>query len=153
MIILARVLIRVMGIDRGAILIAALAATPLLWTYMNGLHFQGYASALWLMQFAVLLQVYWVRGGLSRVQMGLLALLGFGQGWLSFDFVFVVVLLALPLWLMRRCEGATLDRRALVWAIVAPLAGFCLAHLMHLVQVVIYFGGVKQAIDDYTRIA
>src|SRR6185295_6742841 len=35
----------------------------------------------------------------------------------------------------------------------APLAGFCVAHLMHLVQVVIYFGGVRRALDDYAAVA
>ena len=122
---------------------AALVATPMIWTFMNGLHFQGYASALWLMQFAVLLHAYWIRQDLSPTQVGVLALLGFGQGWLSFDFAFVVGLLAVPLWLMRRAEGATLDRRSLFLAVIAPLGGFCLAHLLHLIQVVIYFGGAR----------
>ncbi|HEY7087462.1 MAG TPA: hypothetical protein VH518_05185, partial [Tepidisphaeraceae bacterium] len=153
MVILARVLIQVMGIDRAAIMIAALVATPMMWTFMSGLHFQGYASALWLFEFAVLLRAYWIDGGLSRTQMGLLALLGFGQGWLSFDFVFLVFLLPLPLWLMRRAEGATLNRASLLLAMLASLAGFCVAHLLHFIQVAVYLGGLHQAIADYRSIA
>ena len=145
MIILVRMLIRVMGLDRAAILIAAPALTPMIWTFMNGLHFQGYASALWLVQFAVLLHAYWIRNKLAAADVAVLALLGFGQGWLSFDFVFVVVLLALPLWLMRRAEGVVLGRRSLWIAVLAPLAGFALSHLMHLAQVIVYFGGVRRA--------
>jgi hypothetical protein len=153
MVILARALIQVLGIDRAAILIAALVATPMIWTFMSGLHFQGYASALWLLEFAILLRAYWIGGSLTRTQIGLLALLGFGQGWFSFDFMFLVVLLPLPLWLLRRVEGTAVNGTSLLVAMIAPLAGFCLAHLLHFIQVAVFLGGLRQAIADYTQVA
>ena len=120
---------------------------------MNGLHFQGYASVLWLVQFAVLLHAYWIRNKLAAADVAVLALLGFGQVWLSFDFVFVVVLLTLPLWLMRMAEGVVLGPAQPVDRGARSAGWIFAAHLMHLAQVIVYFGGVRDAIDDYARVA
>jgi len=61
--------------------------------FSHGLHNQGYASALLLVQIAAVLMGvrYWEARTARRLAVGGIATLAFLQGWLSFDFFFPVV--------------------------------------------------------------
>jgi len=117
---------------------------------MHGLHYQGYAFSLLLVQWGVLLDLVRApRKPLSRRAIGGLFVLGLVQGWLSFDYCFLVAFSALPFWLWRWADGDGRDRRDLLICIAIPLTGFLLAHGLHFLQVALYHGGLHEAIADF----
>ena len=148
-----RTLVRVLGADRAALVAAACVLLPMFNTYMPGLHFQGYSWALFLLQMSLLMWMYWTREAAPRWCWPALFLLGFGQGWLSFDQFFVIGLVAWPLWLLRRSEGATLSRTHLALPVFLAFAGFGLAHSLHFLQVAGELGGLSAALAEFRNTA
>jgi hypothetical protein len=150
-IIFYRTLSRSFGVDRGALITAACAILPLANTYMPGLHFEGYSYTFLLLQLSAMIKILW---GKSRFWHWLiLFLLGFVQGWFSFDLFFVVCFSFAPLWLMRRAEGNSSSLRLICFGVGLPLAGFGFAHFLHLLQVAAELGGIRQAITELTHTA
>ena len=114
--------------------------------FSHGLHNQGYASALLLVQIAAVLMGvrYWEARTARRLAVGGIATLAFLQGWLSFDFFFLVVLAALPFLLCER----NLNKGTAVALLLVPFAAFSLAHALHFAQVAIYYGSITDAAAD-----
>jgi hypothetical protein len=140
---------RTFGADRGAVVAVAIALLPMTSTHMHGLHYHGYAYALLLLQIALAVRTFWSSEGLTARRGALFFVLGFVQGWLSFDLAFIVTLLALPLWLLRRVEARWLSPRRLIAAVFLPGAGFVLAHVLHFLQVVAFYGSLEGALADF----
>jgi hypothetical protein len=153
MTIFFRTLARAFGADRAGLIVAACIVLPMVVFYLPGLHFQGYAFELLLLQLSLLIRIFWSPDGLRSWHGPVFFLLGFMQGWLSFDLFFVVTLLAWPLWLLRRAEGVQPPVRRLLLMMVLPLAGFALAHVLHLLQVAVELGGLRIAIEEFRRTA
>jgi hypothetical protein len=124
----------------------------MVWIYMPGLHFQGYSLALLLLQWTVLLRLLWGTG-LRPWHWPTLLLLGFLQGWLSFDLFFVVSFCVIPLWLMRRAEGIRLPNRWIWIGVALPSLGFALAHFLHFLQVAAELGGLHSAFAEFRNTA
>jgi hypothetical protein len=144
---------RVWGIERGALIALAVAALPMVSLWLPTLHYEGYAFALILLQTSVLLRALW---GLSRPGLWLavaLFLLGMAQGWLSWDHFFVVSLLAVPWWLLRRAEGINPPLKWLFWMTALPAAGFALAHLLHLCLIAADLHSWRAAIGELHQTA
>jgi hypothetical protein len=80
-----------------------------------------------------------------------LFLIGFVQGWLSWDHFFVVSLLALPWWLLRRGEGENLRWSWLFWMTAPAAAGYALAHVLHAWEVAAELGGWQAALNELLR--
>jgi len=99
---------------------------------------------------AVTVRALWRPGGVRTSDAAWLALFGFLQGWLSFDFAFVVTFLPLPFWMFRRREEPGLTIRSLGLLVVASGASFTLAHVMHFAEVAAFYGGAQGAIADFT---
>ena len=106
------------------------------------LHEYGYALSLLLVEIGVAI-------GLNRLRWPFL-LLGFLQGWLSFDQFFLVVLapLAVELSLPVITPGYEIRWRLAVERCFLAGVGFGFAHLLHFVEVWAYYGSLSRAISD-----
>lgn len=148
-----RTLAQAFGADRAGLILAACVVLPMVVFYLPALHFQGYSFELLLLQLSLLIRIFWSPAGLRSWLGPVFFLLGFMQGWLSFDLFFVVTLLAWPLWLLRRAEGVRPPIRLLLLMMILPSAGFVLAHVLHLFQVAAELGGLHPAIEEFRRTA
>ncbi len=123
-----------------------LALTPAVSDGFAGLHYQGYATALTMVEIGLTL-----RAGCPAASLAPFALLGFAQGWLSFDYAFLVALVPLSLELCLPCIDAAHRpdwRTAWARAILAG-AGFAAAHGLHFLQVAAYWGSFEAASRDF----
>jgi hypothetical protein len=139
------------GFERGALIALALAALPMVSLWMCTLEFEGYALALLLIQTSVLLRRLWGTQQTGGWFIAGLLLMGFVQGWLSWDHFFLVSLLAIPWWLLRRAEGEAPQWRWLFWATAAPAAGYAFAHILHVWEVAAELGTWQAAIAELRR--
>jgi hypothetical protein len=108
----------------------------------SSVHFLGYALALLLVEIGVAI-------GRNR-RLTPFLLLGFLQGWLSFDYVFLVVLAPMAVELSLPCvcpEDHARIRLGLARCVLAG-AGFMLAHLLHFGEVWAYYGSLRDALAD-----
>jgi hypothetical protein len=148
-----RALTVALGADRAVLAAAACVAAPSFHLCMPSLQYQGYSFALLLLELSLLLRALWTAVGPRAGHGPVCFLLGFLQGWLSFDQCFVVSLLPVPLWLLRRAEGNSPGARWLAGTVGALGAGFALAHLLHFWQVAAELGGLPAAWDEFRRTA
>jgi hypothetical protein len=123
------------------VMLACLAMSPF-YDADIALHMIGYAMALLMVEIGLSLGSY--RGSLPFIA------LGFLQGWMSFDWVFVVVLaplaLALALPLISPGEPPRLRQGVMRTCLVA--VGFVAAHGMHFCEVWAYYGSLGRALSD-----
>ena len=143
-----------------------LALTPAVTDGFIGLHYQGYAMALLMVEIALTLTVTLGRAPallpfapLGSAPLGFaplaFALLGFAQGWMSFDYAFLVPLVPLAMELcLPRIDPAHQRNWRLAWtrAILAG-AGFTAAHGLHFLQVWAYWGSLDAALRDFAGAA
>ncbi len=130
------------------ILCTCVLAIPIFGRFLLGLHYQGYAFTLLLIQLAL---VTWgMRQGrlLSRKLLAGFGALGFIQGYLSFDYCFLSTFFAVPVGLVM---GARL--RDLLWVVGVSGCGFVFAHTLHFLQVVLYYGSFADAYADLAQAA
>ena len=150
---LAFALIVALGPLRGVAASLAAFAPPLYTNMMLGIHYQGYALGLLSLQLAAQLALFASGRPLGALDLALACALGFVQGWLSFDYFFLVTFAALPLAVLF----TNLRERERRWHLAGPMlaagAGFALAHALHFVQVAAYLGGVAAAVDDLLGVA
>jgi hypothetical protein len=135
------------GATVGWIVMAACILTPTVTDGFVGLHSQGYAFALLLVEIGISI-------GTGTI-VAPLALLGFLQGWLSFDYVFLVAFTPLAIDLMMPQIEPGYQRRwrlAITRSLLAG-GGFAAAHAFHFVQVWAYLGSLPAAVNDFTGAA
>jgi len=131
----------------GFLVMAACAVTPSVTDGFIGLHYQGYALAMLMVELGVAI-------GSGR-WLTPFALLGFVQGWLSFDYVFLVTAtpLALELVLPRIDPAyAARWRLGLTRAVLAG-GGFAAAHGLHLLEVWSFWGSLDATVRDFAGAA
>jgi hypothetical protein len=134
------------GIVGWLVMLACLGVAPF-YDANSSVHFLGYAFALLLVEIGVAI-------GRNRSRVPFL-LLGFAQGWLSFDYVFLVVLgpMAVELSLPFICpEHSARLRLALGRCALAGL-GFVFAHLLHFGEIWAFYGSLHDALADVQRAA
>lgn len=131
----------------GWMVMGACAITPGVTDGFVGLHYQGYAAALLMVEIGLCL------GG--RASLAPMGLVGFLQGWLSFDYVFLVTFVPLAL----ECALPRIDRDhqprmqlALLRAVLAG-GGFTAALAIHFIQVSAYWGSAALAVRDFAGAA
>lgn len=149
-------LARRMGAGRGLLLLVLTGLPRMTTQMMHGLHYQGYAQSLLLVQIGLLLLLLPEPGRMRRVGWGALVLVGFAQGWLSFDHAFLVAFTAVPLALATAVPAelpARVRRERLALGVLLPAAGFATAHALHFLQVVLELGGPRAALEDFRTIA
>ncbi len=113
----------------------------------SSIHYMGYALALLLIAISLVL-----RDSVTRLPF---LLLGFIQGWLSFDYAFLAVLTPLAVELALPCitPGENLRLRLAVERCVLAGIGFITAHLLHFGQVWIFYGSFLDAFADLSKSA
>jgi hypothetical protein len=146
-----RTVAHVWGMERGVLIALSIVVLPMVSLWLPTLHYEGYAFALILVQTSLLLKRLWGAAPYGGWFAGALVLVGFVQGWLSWDHFFVVSLLALPWWILRRAEGKNPPLRWLFWMTVAPAAGFTLAHALHFCMVAADLHSWQAAVGELHR--
>jgi hypothetical protein len=130
------------GARVGWLVMAACTVQPLFSDADFHLHYVGYALALQLITIGMCLRdIRW------RLP---LFIAGFLQGWLSFDYVFIVAFTPLIIeFALPHIETGPGPRWRLgLWRSVMTSSGFVAAHVLHFVQVSTYFGSVAAALHD-----
>jgi hypothetical protein len=128
------------------VMLACLAVAPF-HDANSSVHFLGYALALLLVEMGVA-----VGRNSSRVPF---FLLGLAQGWLSFDYVFLVVLvpMAVELSLPCICPAHSARLRLALSRCVLAGVGFLVAHLLHFGEVWVFYGSFSDALTDLQNAA
>ena len=123
------------------VMLASLAVAPFS-DANSSVHMLGYALALLLVEIGVAI-------GPNRLRAPFF-LLGFAQGWISFDWVFIVVLtpLAVELSLPLICPDDRARMRLAIERCVLAAAGFAFAHLLHFAEVWSFYGSFSNALAD-----
>jgi len=147
---LTRELARRFGAVAAAASLCVFAALPMFTNMMHGLSYQGYALALLLVELGLCLRLSTRDWRAPRILLALAAT-GFLQGWLGFDYVFIVTLAPITLWMALEETPASARRAVAAGAVVA--AGFTLAHALHLAQVIGYYGSAHEALADLMSVA
>jgi hypothetical protein len=113
----------------------------------SSIHQLGYSMALLLVEIGIVV-------GRNRLLLPF-ALLGFAQGWLSFDRVFQVALAPLAIELAMSLMPGGQQRRPRLALLRCGLAGggFAFAHVLHFCEVWAYFGSFGQAFDNLHQAA
>jgi hypothetical protein len=142
-------MIRTIGADRALLTYLACLLAPMFTNMTHGLYYQGNAFSLLLVQIAVLVLALGRPGPIGARWIALLFLLGFLQGWLSFDYCFVVAFAAVPIALLVAPDGDRHGLRTVLLLVAAPGSGFLSAHGLHFLQSTLYFGGIRGAIEEY----
>jgi hypothetical protein len=134
------------GYMRAAGFMLLLALTPAYGNMMLGLHQQGYQQGILFMELALLIGVFCENEVLDLKSTGLLFLIGFVQGWLTFDYFFITVLAPLVAFTLK--DNLKKGYKSLAISIAALTAGFGFAHALHFLQVIIYYGSLHAAWAD-----
>jgi hypothetical protein len=151
--VLALALLVSLGTARGLVVALAAFAVPLYSNMMLGLHYQGYALALLSLQLGGLLFLYGAGRPLAARDLALAGSLGFVQGWLSFDYFFLVAFAAVPIAVLFSDLREPRSRKRLLALIAVSAGGFAFAHALHFLQVVAYYGDFMAALDDLLGVA
>ncbi|KAF0218748.1 MAG: hypothetical protein FD174_2531 [Geobacteraceae bacterium] len=142
------------GLYVSVVMTTLVCLVPTYWKMVLALHYHGNALSLLLIMFALL--AYAVKDGKYGWGVrSLLLVLGFMQGWLSFDYFFLVALLPIPFLLLYSNEPfiALIRKKTVGFTLLAPGLGFIFAHVMHFLQNILYFGGVNGAFADMFKAA
>lgn len=130
---------------KGGIFGLLLILPPMYSNYMHGLHHQQYAFLMLQLQMSLCVRFFtdlkWKRWYI------LLAffVLGFCQGWMTFDYAFLATLFAIPFYFYYRSQVSFLS---FVLVGLASGLSFTLAHALHFWQVVLTYGSVEAAFED-----
>ena len=144
---------RAFGPDRGFLVAVSCVLLPAFNIFMPCLSFESYSFALVLFQLSLIIHAFWLQTGNPKWTWVLLFTFGFLQGWLTFDEFFVVSLMSVPLWLIRKSEGHPPSSRWLLLSIILPFTGFGLAHALHFLQVIGVTGSIAGAVSEYLTTA
>jgi hypothetical protein len=142
-------LIKAMGAGRALFVYLACVLTPMFTNMTHGLHYQGLAFSLLLVQVAMLLVIFARPRPLGVGWLLLSFVLGFLQGWLSFDYCFVVTFAAIPIALLIAPQWDRSVTRTVLLLVMASGLGFCIAHGLHFLQSAFYFGSIRAALEEY----
>lgn len=134
---------------RGLVLGLLLCLPPMYSNYMHGLHYQQLAFLI--LQIQIVVTLLYFKKNKALYLFGLL-IMGFLQGWLSFDFAFLASLHAIPLFILMK-DKLSLRVKHLILPPFLSGIGFTIAHGIHFYQVVNYLGSLENAIKDFTQSA
>jgi len=126
----------------GWLVMLACLGIPAFYDANTSVHMLGYTLALLLVEIGVCVG--------SAPGLAPLAVVGFAQGWMSFDCAFLVILipLALELAMPSISPGGALRVGLGVKRSCVAALGFVLAHVLHLCEVWAYYGSLSLALDD-----
>ncbi len=145
---LAWAMVRGVGPFRAAFVLWTFQLVPMITASMHNLTFINYELALFEAQLGVLILCLFER---ARVRSCLVALfaLGFFSGWVSFDYLAHVSLIALAVGLLTGSFGR--HNKTVLWCTLASCSGYALACTLHLLQVAAFLGSIQAMLDDYVQ--
>lgn len=138
------------GAIKGALAAIIFASIPMLSNMMHVLSYQGYALALLLFGIAICIKVF-IHKNPSFYELLLLFSISHIQGWMGFDYFFLVI--SLPIIIMLLFPPNTTNRNKVYLMVMVCLIGFSLAHLVHFYQVINYLGSLDKALLDFSGTA
>jgi len=130
------------GAAIGWLVMTACMITPTVTDEFVSLHSQGYAFALLLLEIGLAIGV--------NAWAAPFVLIGFLQGWLSFDYVFLVTLTPLAIELVMPALLPEYQRRwkLTLRRVILAGGGFAIAHALHFMQIWAYWGSFAEAVRD-----
>jgi hypothetical protein len=132
----------VRGGNKGVIFVLMLILPPMYSNFMHGLHHQQYAFLM--LQLQMSLAGLYITKSKNAIYLLFFFLLGFMQGYMTFDYAFLASLFIIPFYLFFHLNFSTLASIGLCSGI-----GFTLAHTLHFYQVVNYYGDFQRALSDF----
>lgn len=128
---------------KGALFVLSLILVPMYSNFMHGLHHQQYAFLFFQIQISVALLLINSKNS-KLILIFSLFILGFIQGYLTFDYAFLATLFVIPLYIFFNSGIKSL----LIIGFASGLS-FTLAHILHFYQVVWFYGDTQKAIQDF----
>jgi hypothetical protein len=140
------------GGTRGLIFGLFLILPPMFTNYLHGLHHQQYAFLMFQIQICLTVLYMTNKDWKRWWVIGVFALLGFCQGYMTFDFAFLATLFVVPFYIFFK-DDHNVSFFTLVKIGLASGLSFTLAHALHFFQVINYLGSYDKAIHDFTSSA
>jgi hypothetical protein len=147
---LAYTICRLLSVIHCLLIMGFCFAMPMFYSMSIGLHQQGYAFALLLIEISLLFLLLCkaLSNRDAMIGKGFLFILGFCQGWLSFDYAFLVILCPFAIVSITYHNSDDSIRTAIKYAIILA-SGFTLAHLFHFIEVTAYLSSIWDAVNDF----
>lgn len=140
-----------LGCAASVLLLISLLLMPATMNMAHGLHYQGNALSLLIIEIGLLWRMFG-QPRKSKLYIPAFFVVGFIQGWLSFDYFFLVTFAPVPLWILSRTGRHLRLRQAITdlsWTILPTGAGFAFAHLLHVIQVAFFYHSLKLTVLDF----
>jgi hypothetical protein len=137
---------RTLGALLAAISIIVLLRVPMTTSMMHALYSHGYATAILVLQTSYVFSCFRQQGFLQPRQLALVFLMGWMQGWLTFDYAFVASLY--PLVVAAICFSRPVSKAGIITTIAAG-GGFTAAHVLHFLQVALYRQSWSSAYSEF----
>lgn len=128
---------------RGALFSSMLILPPMYSNFMHGLHHQQYSFLAIQLQMCLGI-TFLTKPCRSLIYLPVFFILGFFQGYMTFDYAFLASLFIIPFWIYFSAPFSKL-----VFVGLASGLGFTTAHLLHFYQVINYYGSFDRAIADF----
>lgn len=154
-IIFAKMLLSSFSPIRAAIILFAVLIIPMTRNLMWVLHYYSYMFSLFLLQLGLLIYIFRKNIKLRVSHIAALFFLGFVQGYISFEYFFLIAFCAVPLALLYCPLDNKAGKKKLFYVCLLPVLGFCFAFVCHLIQNSLFFGSLDLAIYDllYTAVS
>jgi hypothetical protein len=115
---------------------------------MHGLHYHGYSMSLFIVQMGILCYYFKKSPAVSSKFNLSLFFIGFLQGLIGFDYVFLVSLAAIPFFVLYSSPHNGIGRSKLLFSMLFPFLGFAFAHFLHFMQVCLYYESIQKGFSD-----
>ena len=112
------------------------------------LHYHNYAFSIYLIYLGYLLHFFKKKRKFKISTAVILFVLGFVQGWIAYEYIFLIGLSSVPFALLYSQVDRKEDIKRLFLVILFPVIGLSLAIGLHFIQNALYFGGITEAFND-----
>jgi hypothetical protein len=141
-------LFKAFGAVRAAAVMWLMGGVPMTGNMMHVVALHQYAVSFFLLELAILL--YTLSQPVTRrwhlIALGLAAFL---EGWTAFDYVFLVTLAPLAVFLAFKSIRNPVSRRRLMILILTAGGAYALANVLHFLQVAAFLGGIRDAFWNF----
>ena len=126
------------------------AIVPMTSTHLHALHYEGYAQALFVTELALITRCFFSDKRITARTLAAVFAIGFLQGWVSFEYVFLTAAAAIPLMLLARAHRRRVDKRTVALIVIASSLSYATAELLHFWQVIHFYGSFSAAVQDFS---
>ncbi len=133
---------------KSTVLMFFVAIIPMTRNMVYTLHYHNYAFSIFLIYLGFILYFFKKKREFKISTAIILFTLGFVQGWVAYEYIFLISLSSIPFALLYSQLDKKEDIKRLFFAILFPVIGFCLAIGLHFIQNSLYFGSIREAFRD-----